>query len=89
MKAINTYWRKNWVEVFKEGSNVIKVESWIDIMENAFKAMSIPIAIRSDWRHVCFRKKTSHWWKSFERSTFARGVIESLMWAEFVVMFSR
>lgn len=34
--------RKNGVEVFHGGSDLVKAESLIDIMEKAFKAMSIP-----------------------------------------------
>ena len=34
--------RKNGAEVFVGGADHIKAESWIDIMEKAFKALSVP-----------------------------------------------
>lgn len=49
--------RRNGDEVFKGGTDLMKAESWIDIMKKAFKAMSSTIAIRLDWRPVSFKRK--------------------------------
>lgn len=49
--TVEKFW-KNRAEIFKGGSNPMKVESWIDIIEKNFKACLSPIASRLDWQPV-------------------------------------
>lgn len=70
------------------GSDPMKAENWIDIMKRVFKAMSIPHCHQARLGTCMLQEETSHWWKSLERPTFARRVIESMTWADFVVLFN-
>ena len=70
--------RKNGAEVFIGGTDPMKAESWIDITEKAFRALSVPHRHQVRLTTWMFQEEASYWWKSMEKTTFHQwGTVKS------------
>ena len=80
--------RKNGAEVFIGGTDPMKAESWIDITEKAFRALSVPHRHQVRLATCMLQEEASYWWKSMEKTTFHQREISSISWMEFVIAFN-
>ena len=62
--------RKNGAEVFIGGTDSMKAESWIDITEKAFRALSVPPRHQVRLATCMLQEEALYWWKSMEKTTF-------------------
>ena len=80
--------RKNGAEVFICGTDPMKAESWLDITEKAFRALSVPHRHQVRLATCMLQEEVSYWWKSMEKTVFYQREISSIPWAEFVTAFN-
>ena len=80
--------RKNGAEVFIGGTDPMKAESWLDIIEKAFRALSVPHRHQVRLATCMLQEEASYWWKSMEKTVFHQREISSIPWAEFVTAFN-
>ena len=70
--------RKNGVEVFIGGTDLMKAESLIDVTEKALRALTMPHRLPVRLATCMLQEETSYWWKSMEKTTFhQRGTVKS------------
>ena len=72
--------RKNRAEVFIIGTDPMKAESWIDITEKTFRALSVPHRHQVRLATCMLQEEASYWWKSMEKTTFHQWKISSISW---------
>ena len=62
--------RKNGAEIFIGGTDPMKAESWIDITEKAFRALSVPHRHQVRLATCMLQEVATYWWKLMEKTIF-------------------